>query len=162
MQKREKITFLFWLSLSVFVCIESLRFGVGSLNAPGPGFLTFGVSLFIILFAFFLFLGRIERKDVENVIPLFKGKKIQNVIYAFIALFGYALLLNRLGFFLCTLFFTGFCLKIIIPQSWRVVLGMSIIVAIFSYLLFDVWLTLQLPKGTLLNQLLSLKGLLWK
>lgn len=162
MQRREKITLIFWLFLSVFVCVESLRLGVGSLSAPGPGFLTFGVSLFIILSVFFLFLKRTGRKLVENAAPLFKGKKIRDVIYAFIALFAYALLLGRLGFFLCTLFFVGFSLKIIKPQNWRVVLLMSIGVAIFSYLLFDVWLTIQLPKGTWLNQLLSLKGLLWK
>lgn len=153
MQKREKITLIFWLFLSLFICIESLRLGLGSLRAPGPGFLTFGVSLFIILFVCLLFLKKTGRKFAGNVAPLFKGKKIREVVYAFIALVGYALLLNRLGFFFCTLLFTGFCLKIIIPQSWRVVLGTSIIVALFSYLIFDVWLNLQFPKGTWLNQL---------
>ena len=162
MQKREKITLIFWLFLSLFICIESLRLGVGSLRSPGPGFLTFGVSLFIILSVCLLFLKNTERKFAGNVAPLFKGKKIRDVIYTFIALFAYALLLNRLGFFLCTLFFVGFSLKMIKPQSWRIVLVMSIGVAIFSYLLFDVWLTIQLPKGTWLNQLLSSKGHLWK
>jgi hypothetical protein len=162
MQKREKVTLIFWLFLSFFICLESLRLGVGSLRAPGPGFLTFGVSLFIILSVCLLFLKKIGRKFAGNVAPLFKGKKIRDVIYASIALFGYALLLDRLGFFLCTLFFTGFCLKIVSPHSWRVVLGMSIIVAIFSYFIFDVWLTLQLPKGAWPNQLFSLSGVLWK
>lgn len=162
MEKRESITLFFWLCLSLFVCIESWRLGLGKFNAPGPGFLTFGVSLLIILSVLFLFLKRTGKKAFKDAAPLFKGKRIRDVTYTFIALLAYALLLDRLGFFLCVLFFVGFSLKIIRPQSWRVVLVMSIGVATLSYLLFDVWLTIQLPKGTWVNHLLSLGAHLWK
>lgn len=162
MQKREKITLIIWLFLSLFICVESLRLGLGSLRAPGPGFLTFGVSVFLILCVGGLFLKQAGGKFNGNIVPLLKGKRIRDVIYTLVALFGYALLLERLGFFLCTVFFVGFSLKMIKPQSWRTVLVMSIGVAIFCHFLFNVWLTLQLPEGTWLNQLLSLKGLLWK
>lgn len=162
MKKREKITLLFWLSLSVFVCVESMRLGVGNLKAPGPGFLTFGVSLFIALSVFILFLKERGGKIVKGAAPLFRGKKVRNILYGFGVLFAYPLLLNQLGFFLCTLFFVGFCLKMVEPRKWRVVLGISISTAFISYLLFDVWLTIQLPKGTWVNQLYSLGAHLWK
>jgi hypothetical protein len=162
MEKRQKITLLFWLCLSLFVCIESWRLGLGSFNAPGPGFLPFGASLAILLLSLFLFLKERGRKLVGKAAPIFRGKKIRNVIYILGGIFAFPLLLNRLGFFLCTLLFMGFCLKIIVPQKWRVVLGMSIGVTIISYLLFDAWLTIQLPKGTWVNQLLKLASPLWK
>jgi len=164
MPKREKITLIIWLFLSLFICVESVRLGLGTLRAPGPGFLTFGVSVFIILCVCSLFLKKTGRKFAGDVVSLFKGKNIRDVIYTVIGLLGYALLLERLGFLLCTLCFVGFSLKMIKPQSWRMVLVMSIGVAIFCHFLFNVWLTLQLPEGTWLNQLLSfIKGShLWK
>jgi hypothetical protein len=162
MEKRERIPLFVWLLLSLFVCIESWRLGLGSFSLPGPGFLTFGVSLFILLSVFILFFKERGKKIVKGVAPLFRGKKVRNILYGFGVLFAYPLLLNKLGFFLCTLFFVGFCLKMIEPRKWGVVLGISIGAAFISYLLFIVWLGIQLPKGTWVNQFFSLIPNLWK
>lgn len=163
MERREKITLFFWLFLSVFVCIESLRLGLGSFMAPGPGFLPFGASLVIGLLVCVRFLKERGKKLIGGVAPLFRGKNIRNVIYILGVLFAYPLLLYQLGFVICTLFFIGFSLRIIGSQKWRYVLGISIGTAVLSYLLFDVWLNIQLPKGRWVEQFVSsMRGLLWK
>lgn len=162
MEKRQKVTLVFWFCLSLFVCVESFRLGLGSFKAPGPGFLPFGASLAILLLSLFLFLKERGRKLSEKAAPLFRGKKIRNVIYILAGIFAFPLLLGRLGFFLCTFLFIGFCLRMIVPHRWRVVLVMSIGVTIISYLLFDTWLMIQLPKGIWVNQLLKLANPLWK
>jgi len=162
MEKRQKITLIFWLCLSLFVCIESRRLGLGSFNAPGPGFLPFGASLSILLLSFLLLLKERGRKFIGKAVPLFRGKRIRNVIFILAGIFAFPLLLGRLGFFLCTLLFIGFCLRMIVPHRWKVVLGMSAGVTIACYLLFDAWLMIQLPKGIWVNQLLKLASPLWK
>ena len=162
MEKRQRIALFLWLFLALFVCIESWRLGLGSFSMPGPGFLTFGVSLFIILAVFIVFCRERGGNIVKSAAPLFKGKNVRNIIYGFSAIFAYPLLLNKLGFVLCTLFLVGFCLKVIKPHRWRVVLGISILTAFISYVLFIVWLGILLPKGTWVNQLFSLISNLWK
>ncbi len=162
MPPRDIITLLFWLVLSIFVCIESLRLGVGSFTAPGSGFLPFGAALAIGVFVIILLLKEKGKKLVGNVEPLFRGKKIRNIIYVLGALFAYPLLLGKLGFFICTFLFVGFCTKKIGSQKWRVSLGVSFIVAVVSYLLFVSSLAIQFPELRWVQQAFAWGGRLWK
>jgi putative tricarboxylic transport membrane protein len=151
MEKKQKIALLFLLVLSVFVSIKSWQLGLGRLSAPGSGFLPFGVSIFLILSVAFLFLK--ERKNVGQVVPLFRGKNVKNLIYGLGGLFAYWFLLNKLGFFTCTFLFVGFCLKMIEPHRWRLVIPVSIISAIISYLIFNLWLKIPIPEAEWVNKL---------
>jgi hypothetical protein len=146
MEKQQKIAILFLLAFSVFVSVESWRLGVGSFSAPGPGFLSFGAALAVFLLSLF---------------QAFKGWG-RDIVYILGGIFAFPLLLSRAGFLLCTLLFTGYCLRIIAPQKWRVVLAVSFGVTIVSHLVFNVWLSIQLPRGTWVNQILVLATSLWK
>lgn len=50
MNSRNRWSGLFWIALSIFVCIKSVDMGVGSFRLPGPGFLPFwSAAIFGIL-----------------------------------------------------------------------------------------------------------------
>lgn len=155
---REKVTLLLWFFFSLYVSVESWRMGIGSFRVPGPGFLTFGVSLFIEVLVISLVLKERARKVVDDAKPLFKGKNVKNIILGFGLLFLYPLLLDQLGYILCTMLFIACCLKVIGRKGWSVAVGVSIGTAIFAYYLFDVWLAVQFPKGKWVSQLLSWGG----
>ena len=159
---REIITLLFWVFLSIFVCIESLRLGLGSFTAPGSGFLPFGAALAIAVFVIILWLKERGKKLVGNVEPLFRGKKIRNIIYVLGALFAYPLLLGKLGFFICTFLFVGFCARKIGSQKWRVSFEISLIVAVVSYLVFVSSLGIQIPELRWVHQAFAWGSRLWK
>lgn len=135
---------------------------MGSVNAPGPGFLAFYVSLSIGFLTLIQFLREISKKPAKKPEPLFQRKKLQNVIYAVAFVLAYPFLFDRLGFFLCTLLFTGCCLKVIGSKKWVVVIEVSFLTAIIAYLVFDSWLDLQLPRGIWASKILSLKDYIWK
>lgn len=158
MEKRERVYLFVWLIFSISFCIESWRLGVGSFQDPGSGFLPFGASLITGLLALALLLKGWGGRPVEYVAPFFQEKGARKVVYMVCLLFAYPLLMSGLGFFLCTLLFVGFSLKLIEPQKWRIVIGVSIGVAIISYLLFDMWMHVQLPKGRWMSQLLTVLG----
>jgi hypothetical protein len=161
MERQQKIAILFLLAFSVFITAESWRLGVGSFSAPGPGFLSFGAALAIILLSLFQAFKAWGRGFVKREAPSLRGNKA-NVLYILGGIFAFPLLLSRAGFLLCTFLFTGFCLRIIGPQKWRVVLAVSFGVTIVSHMVFDMWLSIQLPRGTWVNQILGLATLLWK
>jgi hypothetical protein len=162
MPRREIITLLFWLFLSIVVGLESLRFGVGSFTAPGPGFLPFGAALAICIFVIFLFLKEKGKDYVKNIEPLFHSGNVKSTLYIVVSLFAYPLLLSKLGFFICTLLFIGFCMKKIGAQKWRVALRTSFVVAVFSHLLFISWLEIQIPELRLVQQAFAWGGRLWR
>jgi hypothetical protein len=135
---------------------------LGSFTAPGSGFLPFGAALAIGVFVIILLLKEKGKKLCGTVEPLFRGKKIRNIIYVLVALFAYPLLLGKLGFFICTLLFVGFCAKKIGSQKWRVSFGISFIVAVVSYLLFVSSLDIQFPELRWVQQAFAWGGRLWK
>jgi len=162
MLTKERITLVFWFALSFFFCIESYRLGLGHAHAPGPGFLSFWVSLVVGLLGVVLFLQEKGKKLVKGAAPLFKGKNLRNIIYANVFLYCYAGLLDKIGFFLCTLLFIGFCFKVIGSKKWKVTIWSSVSVAIGAYMVFGWWLAVKLPKGKWVESVLSLAGHLWK
>lgn len=155
MVRRELISLILWLCFCFFIGIESWRLGLGNFKMPGPGFLPFGVALCTGIIALFLLISGIAKATRERPTAFFQGDdtKVRKVIYTVCALFIYPLLLEPLGFFLCTFLFFMFSLAVIDTQKWRLSLGISIAAAIVSYLLFDVFLQLRLPKGIWINML---------
>jgi putative tricarboxylic transport membrane protein len=151
MKRRETITLLIWLAFCLFVCIEAWRLGLGSFKMPGPGFIPFGASLCTGLIALALLLLGKTKRTVQEVVPFFQRDRIVKVLKMVCLLAIYPVFLSQLGFFLCTLLFVGLTLRMIEPQRWRAVLGISIGAAVVCYLLFEVLLRIQLPKGILLR-----------
>lgn len=151
MEKREKFVLLFWLFFSIFVGIESVRLGLGRFNAPGPGFLPFGVSLCLIAAVIILFLKNRKKEILIQSAPLFRKDRIQKVFYILCVLFLYGILLEKLGVILCTLFLLGSCLKMIEPQRWKTVIIITLSTTFFSYIVFSVWLKIPFPRGSWLT-----------
>ena len=158
MMRRERISLVIWFLLALFFAIESWRMGLGTIRVPGPGFLTFWVSLIVAMLSLLLALQERGRKIVREAAPLFKGKKVTNLFLGFAFLFAYPFLLDKLGFFLCNVLFIACCLKAIAGKTWRITAGVSGGVAVFAYLLFIVWLSLPFPKGKWVAQLFSFGG----
>jgi hypothetical protein len=153
MIRKETMTFFLWLTFCLFVCVESWRLGLGSFKMPGPGFIPFGAALCTGLITLILLVQEKVKGAIKQTSPFFEGKRVKKVIYTVLSLFLYPVFLSQIGFFLSTLFFVGFSLAVIEPQRRRVALAISIGAAIACYLLFDVLLRIQLPRGMLVEKL---------
>ena len=147
---RNQVEGLFWLSISIFVCVEAIGSKIGTFQSPGPGFLPFlgGVilgSLSIIL----IVTNFLKKKGDEMVTYLWKGRGWGKICLILLALFIYAILLPKLGYLITT-----FGLMIILfgvkerPKFWIQVLS-ALITALATYVIFYVLLQVQLPKGIL-------------
>ena len=65
------------------------------------------------------------------------------------ALILYVIGMNYVGFFFSTLLFLGFLLRGIGRQKWATVIYVTTLAAVVSYLIFQYWLDVQLPRGFL-------------
>jgi putative tricarboxylic transport membrane protein len=151
---RETITLIFWLLLSLFFCIESVRLGLGTAHAPGPGFFTFWIAIITILFVVILFLRERRKRRTGRAEPLepLLGENVRNIIYGNVFLFAYGFLLNKIGFALCTVLFMGSCLKVIGKKKWVTTIAISSIVTTVAYALFVVWLRIPFPIASWVKQ----------
>jgi putative tricarboxylic transport membrane protein len=148
LDRRHILSGLFWLAISIFVCIMAIKLGVGTFSSPGSGFLFFWSSLILGALSVILItksiLGKREAKLL--LIDLWKGLKWGKAVLAIITLFLYALILTKLGFILTT-----FVLMILLFGIGKLKYWVTIISAFFtvmlSYIIFHFLLQIQFPRG---------------
>lgn len=139
-----------WFLVGLAVSLGSIQYKVGTPSAPGAGFMPILAGAAI---SFFSAVGFVQatlrmRKGERWSNPLGESRW-RNSLLILVSLLAYSLLLVPLGFFVCTTLFIAFLFRAIVPQRWRVVIGGALLTAIASYLIFAVWLKVQLPRGPL-------------
>lgn len=148
MNLRDQLSGLFWLGISIFVCVESLQCSIGTFQYPGPGFLPFWSGVTLGTLAIILMAASILKKRGEGRITnLWRGMEWNKVIMVLASLFIYAILLPRLGYLIMTFGLMTFLFGII-GKSRLWINGMiGLITVLVTYVVFYVWLNVQLPKG---------------
>ena len=150
MNKADRISGIFWLLFSGFICIESYRLGLGSLHQPGPGFIFFWTAAAMGVLSIAVFVQAwATKKTSEPESPIFGRENVLKIILVLLALFLYAFFMETLGFILITLLLFIFLLGMIEKKRWGLTIFVSMMVTAISYLVFEIWLRSQLPKGLL-------------
>jgi putative tricarboxylic transport membrane protein len=148
MNFRDRWTGLFWLGISIFVCVKAFGMDIGTFHSPGPGFLPFWSGVILGLFSILLVatslmkpLGKGEGKH------LWKGKDWSKVIIVLTSLFIYAVLLQRLGYLLATFGLMTLMFGIRGKGKLWIRVVTAAFTAFATYIIFYRWLGVQLPKG---------------
>jgi hypothetical protein len=138
---------LFWLLLSVYVCIESIRLGIGKPSEPDMGFMTFGASVILGIFSLIL-LARslLKRKEVEITSASF-GSTWKRPLVVMIALILYGILLPFLGYLICTFLLMSYLFWLLKGTKWWLVLSSSFLATIGTYYIFSKLLSCNFPEG---------------
>jgi len=149
MEKYNRVEGWLWLVLGSGICIGAIRLNLGSLHYPGPGFIPFLTGAFLGVFGLILGFSKISNGFEEEI----TRKKIwakgsgKNILLPLLALFGYVLLLDLLGFLITTFLFLLLLFKLTEPKRRFIPLALAGSTAVLSYFLFCVWLQCQFPKG---------------
>ncbi len=146
---REAWSSLFWMMIGIIICIFSAKLTLGTLRSPGPGFLPFATGAILTGLSFIYHLQ--SRKTLvadEKPKPIWKEKNRGiKMLLTVLALLIYAVTMEYIGFLMSTFVFLAFLLRFIEPQRWSVVLWGSLLTSSASFLIFEVLLQCQLPRG---------------
>lgn len=147
MKVYDQTSSLFWLLVSISVFVESIRLGIGTLQNPGRGFLTFGASGILGILSLILFLRASLRKEEIKAAHFFAGPLWKRVLLVLIVLVVYSRFMPVLGYLIST-----FLLMIVlfwILERGKVVFVFisSILATIVTYFVFSKWLNCQFPDG---------------
>jgi hypothetical protein len=150
MGKADRISGIFWLVFAGVVIIESYRLGVGTLHQPGPGFLFLGAAIMLGIMALgILIRAEVNKTSEESKLLNLRKLNIRKVILVLASLFLYPLLMEKLGFLMTTVMLFIFLLGVVEKKKWVFTIFTSVIVATLTYVVFEIWLKSQLPKGFL-------------
>jgi len=150
MDRRDLLGGLFWLAISIFVGLVSLRDDFGTFHSPGPGFFPFLSAMVLGVFAIILMItSRLKKRWERKLADLWKGLEWKKVAGVLFSLFLYPLVLPFLGYLLATFGLMFFLLGVVgRTRVW--VRGVNaLMVASASYVIFYMLLNVRLPKGML-------------
>jgi len=126
----------------------SLKYGFGSLSEPGVGFITFFAGAILALLSLLLFLSSFREKEKPaDLRELWAGLDVKKVLYVLMLLVVYPVLLRPAGFPLSTFVLLFLLFRVKGSYGIWTTLLASFFVTAVSYLVFQVWLQVQLPRG---------------
>jgi len=149
MKNNDQRSGFLWLAIGLFIALYSIKYGLGSLSSPGPGFLPClsgtaiaGLSLIVLI------KQRFSEKR-EKIRDLWESANWPAMVMVMGALILYTALLRLLGFLLDTFVLIAFLLRIMEPMNWKKVVAWAGGISLCAYLIFEIWLNAQLPAGIL-------------
>ena len=133
MDKKEIISSLVWLCISIAVMISSLQLGIGPFDNPGPGFLAFWAgALLALLSGALIILSYYREEGTPRLAHLWKDRDWYAPILIVLTLIVYCLALPNLGYLSATfgLMVVLFAIKKIKP--WLTITG-ALLTSVFYF-----------------------------
>ena len=150
-KKADQWSGLVLLVIAGFICWGALSLSYGHIHNPGPGFYPLWLGIILGVMAMGLILKATRQKKGAKVLRDILAEKVrwEKVLFVLMALILYGCLMNFLGYLIVTFLLMAFLLRFIEPHPWKSVIGWTLIGSVGSYLVFEVWMKLRLPKGFL-------------
>ncbi len=134
------------LVLGIVIAVLSWGYGFGKFARPGPGLYPFFIGVSIAIFALFILISELKS---DNRKPMLDKESALTLILMTVTFSLWIVVMPLLGYVIVTLLAAlAFC-KIMKLEGWWKPLAVSGGTALFIYLLFDVWLYIDLPRGIL-------------
>lgn len=150
MRNTDRSSSLFWLVVGIGIAISSLKYGFGTLHEPGPGFITFFAGAILTLLSLSLFFSSLrDQKDRSGFQNLWAGLEPGKVLYVTVLLVAYTFLLKPIGFLISTFILLFLLFRVKGTYRLKTIFLISFLVTVGSYIIFEIWLKAQLPKGIL-------------
>lgn len=163
MSKSDHLANLVVVALGVFVAYHSYYYlKLGILIAPGAGFLPFLCGLALIALALIwrlqsmLFKLRLKAEAAEGALPAASEAEAApqpvsrvKLVLAFATTVVYAVLFERIGFFLATLVFMLTWQVVVERQHWLKAIVITVLCSAAMYSLFRLLLHVELPPNPL-------------
>jgi len=146
--KKDLYTSLFWLLFATYYSLESYGYGLGKWSRPGPGYFPFGAGLLFGMISLYVFLRALRNKPAgESPGEPSERFQWQNIVLVVAGMLGYAFLLKRMGFILCTFLIVVLFIRVIAKKRWLNSIVTAGILAVVFHIFFNTLLKAQLPNG---------------
>ena len=136
------------LAVGVLIAKGAWRYEFGSFDNPGAGFVPFFAGLAIGGFSA-ITLAQTLKRGWRPVRDLWQDAYWRRPAAATIILIVYAAFLRDLGFFMATSLLMLYLFRVLQPSSWKETVVAALATTLGFYLVFQVWLEAQLPRGWL-------------
>jgi putative tricarboxylic transport membrane protein len=149
MKRKEAISAIVLLSFSIAISYQAGHYPFGTVSKVGPGFVPFYLGIVLAVLSISILIKTILKpKEEGRPAEGASGKrKLVRVFLVFFSMAAYAFLIDKLGFPITTFLFTLVLFKFIESYGWVSSTLGALGTSLGNYLIFDLWLQCQFPKG---------------
>src|SRR5262245_53039972 len=134
--------------LAVLVAWESLKLDIGwGLNGPGGGFFPFWLAVGLGVCCLVILAQAVWNPSPTLRQPLVKPGGWEPILKVAVPASAMVLLTELIGLYPAAALYIGFYMRWIGKHHWLLVLVVSLGVPLGSYLIFDKWFLIPMPKG---------------
>jgi hypothetical protein len=138
--------------VGVVVLVEGLRLGIGwSTDGPQPGFFVFYLGVALLASAGLIVVLAIRRGS--NARPFVAPAQFRSVAKVFLPAVLMVILTQVVGLYVSGAVYLATYMRWIGRHSWALILLVAIGVPVVTFLVFEVWFLVPLPKGPLETRL---------
>jgi hypothetical protein len=143
---------LFLGIVGVVVLVEGLRLGIGwSTDGPQPGFFVFYLGLGLLASAGLAVASAIRRGSDAK--PFVASGQLRSVATVFFPAVLMVILTHVVGLYVSGALYLATYMRWIGRHSWALTVLIAIAIPVATFLVFEVWFLVPLPKGPLETQL---------
>lgn len=148
MRSQEVIPSVVWMIIGVIICVASVPLKLGLWRHPGPGLFPFLVGCGMVLVSTYQVIAQLLKESESVKFWPYPGG-VKRMIGLLLVLIFYAVTLKYLGYMLCTFVFFIVLFRTLGQKGWKYAILTSMTVSVISYMVFQIWLKINLPKGPL-------------
>jgi putative tricarboxylic transport membrane protein len=139
---------VFLTVVAVVVVVEGLRLGIGwSTDGPQPGFFVFYLGVALLASAAFIVAGAMRR--AQDAAPFVAPGPLRSVATVFFPAVAMVLFTHVFGLYVSGALYLAGYMRWIGRHRWVTIVLVAIGIPVATFLIFEVWFLVPLPKGPL-------------
>jgi hypothetical protein len=147
MRRADILTASILMLFGGLVLFDALRLGIGwSSDGPKSGFLPFWLALIMVLACSMIIAQAVRQKKQKPFVDRQTLKPVFTVFWPALAAIA---LMQWLGMYVASAIYMAFYMRWVGRHSWGAVLLLSLALPIATFLVFEQWFLVPMPKGPL-------------
>ena len=147
MRTAEFVTASILILLGGVVIFDAVRLGIGwGTDGPRSGFFQFWLALIMVIACGIIILQAFWRSSREVFVT---REQLGPVLQVFWPAAAMVLLMRFVGLYVASALYIGFYMRWVGRHSWFAVVMLSVAIPVITFLTFELWFLVPMPKGPL-------------
>jgi putative tricarboxylic transport membrane protein len=147
MRTADVLTAVVLMLLGGVVIADSVRLGIGwGTDGPKSGFFPFWLALLMFAACALILIQSVRRKSSTPFVTREQLGPVLKVLWPAAAAVA---LMQFVGLYVASALYMAFYMRWVGRHAWLVVIGLAVLVPIATFLVFETWFLVPMPKGPL-------------
>jgi hypothetical protein len=151
MRTADFVTASILMALGGVVLFDAIRLGIGwGTDGPRSGFFPFWLAVIMMTTCAVILLQTFRRESRETFVTREQLGSVLKVIWPATAM---VLLTHFIGLYIAAAVYIGFYMRWVGRHSWTSVVAVAVAIPFVTFVIFELWFLVPMPKGPLENWL---------